>query len=269
MSFDFRVLFAFCLCFLASMFAGCDSASEDVAEKEDAEVVKPVVEDNGEGIVKKSFRNTDSNPSRGIEEQDVRGSGKEVAKLPSPDENAPDTKKVIRKVKLFDVAVAGGALNFKAPSVWKKGKPGSRFVESEITVPKSGGDDKDGRLTIMRAGGSVEANIQRWYGQYSQPNGSDTKDVAKVTKSTVGENDNEVVWVDISGTLLDKPGGPMSGGSVVEREDYRMLAAIIQAGEHGQCFVKLYGPRRTISDNEAAFRAFVGSLEINDEAAGL
>ena len=171
----------------------------------------------------------------------------------------------------FDVAVAeGGALTFNAPDSWKKVKPRSFVVEYEITIPKSAGeadDAEDGRLTIMGAGGSVEANVERWYGQYSQPDGGQTKDVAKVTETSVG--DCKVTWVDITGTLLDRPGGPMAGGEVVERENYRTMGAIIQAGEVGQYFVKLYGPGKTISDNEEAFKAFVESLKVNQEAKGM
>ena len=165
----------------------------------------------------------------------------------------------------FDVEVAeGGALKLEAPASWNKVKPRSFVVEYEIAVPKSDGDAADGRLTIMGAGGSVDANIQRWYGQYVQPDGGKTEDVAKVTNSDIAGS--KVTWVDIKGTLLDKPGGPMAGGKTVERENYRTLAAIIQTDEHGQYFVKLYGPAKTITDNEAAFKGFIESLSINDDA---
>jgi len=80
---------------------------------------------------------------------------------------------------------------------------------------------------------------------------------------------SKVIWVDIKGTLLDRAGGPMAGGEVVERENYRMLAAIVQTGEHGQYFIKLYGPSMTVTKNEAAFRGFVESLKVDDDSKGL
>jgi len=189
---------------------------------------------------------------------------------PKTEEPKADEPKAAADDEGFGVAVADGALNFTAPSTWKKMKPRSPMLAYEIAIPKSEGeadDAADGRLTIMGAGGSVEANLERWYGQYTQPDGGSTKDATKVVESKVG--DCEVTWVDMSGTMLDKPGGPMSGGKVVEREGYRTLAAIVQAGEHGQYFVKVYGPKKTLTDNEAAFKAFVESLKINDEAKGL
>ena len=170
----------------------------------------------------------------------------------------------------FDVSVAKGGLNFKAPAAWEKVKPRNRFVEYEISIPKSEGeadDAKNGRLTLTAAMGTVEQNIDRWYGQYKQPDGSKTSENSTVTETKVAGC--EVMWVDIKGTLMDRVGPPMAGGKIVDRENYRMLASIIQAGEHGQYFVKLYGPAKTIGDHEAAFKAFVESLVINDEAKGM
>ena len=69
-------------------------------------------------------------------------------------------------------------------------------VDAEVLVGK---DTEDGRLTIMGAGGSIEANIDRWYGQFKQPDGSSTKDKAKVSKSKVAGQ--TVHMVDISGTF--------------------------------------------------------------------
>jgi hypothetical protein len=190
----------------------------------------------------------------------------ESAKSDAKQEKAKQTEAKEKKAS-FDVEVAeGDALVFKAPGSWKKVKPRSFIVEYEIAVPKSDGeadDAKDGRLTIMGARGSVQANIDRWYGQYKQPDGGATKDNSKVEEIKVAKCD--VTMVDIKGTLMDRPGGPMAGGAMIERENYRTLAAIIQAGEHGQYFVKLYGPAKTIGDNEAAFKAFIKSLKINSE----
>ena len=182
--------------------------------------------------------------------------------------NSNEEKK--QKDKPFKVLVAEDALSFEAPGTWKKVKPRSFIVEYEIAVPKSEGeaeDANDGRLTIMGARGSVKQNIERWYGQYKQPDGSDTKDKAKVEEVKVADCD--VTMVDITGTLLDRPGGPMAGGEVVERENYRTMAAIIQAGEHGQYFVKLYGPGKTMEANAKAFKKFIKSLKIDSSKKSL
>ncbi|HEX5444854.1 MAG TPA: hypothetical protein VFW87_13540, partial [Pirellulales bacterium] len=106
-------------------------------------------------------------------------------------------------------------------------------------------------------------NIKRWYGQFRQPDGGSTADQAKVEQKTVAGQD--VTLVDVSGTYLDKPGGPFAGGKTVEREDYRMLAAIIETTQKGKktgnYFIKLIGPRKTIAENQKAFDAMIESLK--------
>ncbi len=152
--------------------------------------------------------------------------------------------------------IADGQLRMVAPENWKTMKPATNIVEHEFAVPASEGDEQPGRLTVMGAGGSVDANIERWYGQFSQPDGSSTKDKAKVSKITVAGE--EVHLVDISGTFKDQK-GPFA--PAVEREKYRMLGAILVTKKQGNYFIKLTGPRRTVGDNEEGFDKLVKSLE--------
>jgi hypothetical protein len=46
----------------------------------------------------------------------------------------------------------------------------------------------------------------------------------------------------------------------VERPDYRMLAAILATKNAGTFYIKLYGPKKTIADNEAAFVKMIEGL---------
>lgn len=165
-----------------------------------------------------------------------------------------------KEVEPIVVEVRDGNIRFNASGTWKKVKPRSRIVEFEIKVPKVEGDEKDGRLTIMGAGGSIQANIERWHGQFSQPDGGDTSEKTKVKKDKV--NGQDVTMVDITGTFLDKPGGPFAGGKTIERKNYRMLAAIIETEQDGNYFVKLYGPKKTIDKNEKKFVAMIKSVNV-------
>ena len=108
----------------------------------------------------------------------------------------------------------------------------------------------------MSAGGGVDANIERWYGQFTQPDGASTRDRAKVKKIKVGGE--EIHLVDLSGTYKDQR-GPMA--PAVQREKYRMLAAIIPTKNAGTYYLKLYGPERTIADSEKAFVTMIEGLE--------
>ena len=64
-----------------------------------------------------------------------------------------------------------------------------------------------------------------------------------------------------SGNYLDKAPAQAKG---IERENYRMLAAIIettQAGKKtGNYFIKLVGPAQTVGENEEGFEKMLESL---------
>lgn len=160
-------------------------------------------------------------------------------------------------------SVAEDALTMSAPGEWTKVQPRVNFIEAEFSIPKEEGDPKNGRLTVMGAGGSIDANIERWYGQFTQPDGSDTSESAKVEEMAV--NGMTVHMVEISGTYLDTSGGPFNpNAKKVERENYRMLAAIIETEENGNYFVKMYGPDATMKKHMDAFKKMVKEVELVD-----
>jgi hypothetical protein len=92
------------------------------------------------------------------------------------------------------------------------------------------------------------------------PDGSDSKDKGKVEKQTIAGK--TVHYVDVAGTYKDSPSGPFAGGKTIKREDYRMLAAIVETKEAGNYFLKFYGPKATVGENEKAFQQVLGSLQV-------
>lgn len=144
---------------------------------------------------------------------------------------------------------------------WKEKPPRSRIIEHEFEIPVVEGDEIPGRLTVMGSGGSIDDNVNRWLGQFTDAGGKAlTKDKAKVEKLSIGGL--TVHYVDLSGTYKDMPGGPFAGGATTLRENYRMLGAIIENKTAGNYFLKLYGPKATIAANEKAFQDFVNSLKV-------
>ena len=136
-------------------------------------------------------------------------------------------------------------------------QPKTRIVEHEFAIPVVGGDEIEGRFTVMGAGGGVDANIQRWLGQFTQPDGSSTKEKSKVQKMQI--NGVEVHYVDIAGDFKDQP-GPFA--PAVTRENYRMLGAIIVTEKAGMHFLKLYGPKATVSGQEEPFKQMLNGLKV-------
>jgi hypothetical protein len=149
----------------------------------------------------------------------------------------------------------GGELEMIVPPSLVVKTPTVRIIEYEFAVPATKGDPADGRVTVMTAGGSVQANIDRWVGQFSQPEGSKSDGKPKTeTKKIAGR---EVHLVELAGTYKDAR-GPFA--PAVERPDYRMLAAIVPVGE-ANYFVKFYGPKATIAAHEKEFRGMIEGLK--------
>lgn len=148
-----------------------------------------------------------------------------------------------------------GKIQMAAPEGWKKVQPRVRIIAYEFSAPAAKEDKQNGRCTIMAAGGTVDANLKRWYGQFTQPDGGNTQDRAKLEKEKIAGR--TVHLVSIAGTFKDQR-GPFA--PAVMRDDYRMLGAIIEAPD-ANYFVKFYGPKRTVDAHEKSFRAMVESLE--------
>ncbi len=193
----------------------------------------------------------------------------------SPASEGSTAKAVVSEenaAKPFTVELAKGKLTLTAPRTWKKVQPRSRILEAELKVPavtaaaqpaagsaKKATAPQHARLTIMRAGGSLPDNVARWENQFAQANGSATK--ADVTDQKIG--DTPVKFVDITGTFSERMGGgPFAGGKTVTRENYRMMAAIVQTQEIGNYFFKFIGPKATVDANAEAFKKMIGSAQI-------
>ena len=159
------------------------------------------------------------------------------------------------------IEVGRGRISLQAPESWKRVKPQNRIIEHEFTAPAAEGDPADARITVMGAGGGVEANIERWVDQFV-PAAGDEKD-EQVKKEKSEREGAEVHVVSIVGTYKDRPGGgPFTNTPVVERENYRMLSAISATADKGQYFIKMYGPKSTVDANEEAFREMLETLKI-------
>jgi hypothetical protein len=154
--------------------------------------------------------------------------------------------------------IASGAFSLEAPAGWKRVQPKSGIVETEFAVLPEAEGEQPGRMTVMGAGGSVQANVDRWYGQFAQPDGSETKD--KATTKTLKLAGCTVTFVDVGGTYKDMPGGPFAGGKSVDRPDYRMLAAIVETPKEGSYFLKFYGPGTTVAKQADGFRKMVEGM---------
>jgi hypothetical protein len=130
---------------------------------------------------------------------------------------------------------------------------------AEFTLPRAAGDREDAQLIVYYfggSGGSVDANIQRWIGQFEQADGKPSSAVARKESRQV--NGLAVSLVDVSGTYTAE----MAPGSAAHnnKPHFRMRAAVVET-PRGPYFIKLTGPESTIAKWDAAFNQFVSSLK--------
>jgi len=106
-------------------------------------------------------------------------------------------------------------------------------------------------------GGSIEANLDRWYGQFQQTNGGPTRERAKVTKSKAGEL--TITRVDVEGTYA----APVRPGSAERHNEpgYRMIAAVVE-GPSGPWFIRFLGPAKEVSAGETSIDLFLAGMRL-------
>lgn len=103
-------------------------------------------------------------------------------------------------------------------------------------------------------GGTVEANMTRWVGQFTQADGSETK--AK-------RSERKVHGVDVSlveATGMFAGGMGMPGAPQPTAQPDAMLLGAIAKGPQGSVFFKLTGPRAELEQARAAFDGLLDSL---------
>lgn len=103
-------------------------------------------------------------------------------------------------------------------------------------------------------GGDVQSNIDRWLGQLTQPDGRETREVARIERRDA--NGLPITIVDARGTFVGRLGMGQGGG---ERPGWRVLGAIAE-GPNGGVFFKMIGPEAGVAAAEQAFDELVSSI---------
>ena len=131
---------------------------------------------------------------------------------------------------------------------------------TQFRVPAAQGDREDAELIVFNfgdGGGGVEANIRRWIDQF-QPAGRKVRTVSG--NSTQGK----YYLADVSGTY-NRPDGPPFLRRTKPVSDFRSYSVILLVENKGVYFLKLIGPRKTVSDSITQFRASFGAGSSDEE----
>lgn len=143
---------------------------------------------------------------------------------------------------------APASVVWDAPNGWEKvGNPSPMRIAT-YRIPKIEGDSEDAELSVSQAGGSLDANIDRWKGQFSNSPGEPVREDKKV-------GTYEVTIVEISGTFASG----MPGADTTPKDKFTMLAAIVKTGATNH-FFKLTGPEKTVASAKADFNKMIDSI---------
>ncbi|MEZ5384066.1 MAG: hypothetical protein R3F13_00985 [Prosthecobacter sp.] len=144
--------------------------------------------------------------------------------------------------------VAG--LNFAFAAPWAEA-PTSGMFRAGTLAAKMEGLDAPLEAVFYHfpgpgGGGGVQANIDRWLGQFASKPESKTEEIEAGGK--------KITVVTATGTYNDGP--PM--GAKTPRENYTLLAAIVPT-EDSNIFIKLAGPKDAIAKIAEGFKKMAAS----------
>ena len=155
-------------------------------------------------------------------------------------------------------SVTLGAVSFQPQAGWIPVQPTGSMRKAQYSLLRAEGDPEDAEMIVFffpGGGGGVEANIDRWIGQFSRSDGASGTPPAET--SYVESNGTRKTVLDVRGTYNRSSGPMMAEKSVLP--GFRMLGVVAETSE-GPWFFKLTGPEATIARWEASFNEFVKSI---------
>ncbi len=148
-------------------------------------------------------------------------------------------------------------LTWDRPEAWIEEPPANSMRQAQYRVPGEAGDGQCVTYYFGAGqGGGTMANAERWADQFSQPDGSSSRELLQTETMTVGGL--EVLMVQVTGTY-NEGGMMMTGAPPKTMPEYMLLGAVVE-GPDSNWFFKFTGPEQTVRDNEDEFRGLVASV---------
>ncbi len=177
-----------------------------------------------------------------------------VISLSGPGEPSAPNSTVSLPANDAQMTQLGGLLAVVDPN-WIQETPSSSIRLAQFRLPSQDQKVEDAELAVFSGiGGTVDENLNRWFGQFKQPDGTDSESKARVKTFNVGGMNTTIA--DLTGTFT---GGGMPMSRPVEKPEFRLLAAIVE-GTREPYYFKLVGPRITVEYWAETFGRFIGTL---------
>jgi hypothetical protein len=142
------------------------------------------------------------------------------------------------------------------PEGWQRVKPSSSMRKASYKIPPVAGESAPAELAVFyfgsEQGGTVEANMKRWVGQFK---GVKDSDVQRSERSANGLTQHVIRIV--SGDFAAGMFGPAKA-----KPGYGLLGAVVESPS-GMYFFKMTGPSKTVSSAEAAFDKMLDGMKPN------
>ncbi len=146
--------------------------------------------------------------------------------------------------------ISVSAFKFTVPEGWKSVEPKSPMRKGQLAIPGKEGT-KSAEVVFFffgeGQGGDVQANTQRWFGQF---NGGQDKQKTE----TADWGGTKVTLVSTEGTMKASP----IAGVPEDQADFALLGAILEHAD-GPVFVKMTGPAALVKESREKFIALVKS----------
>ena len=238
-----KIQFSFALLGLLVLSTGC--SQEPAVEKE---VLAPVTQPapkapqaEDQGLVGSSHQQEAAmEQAQKLAAESAREAAGEMASAPAEPMEVPEG------YRHTHISAPGGApaIDLAIPEAWEERQPASSMRLLQLALPGEGGAEAEAELTVFYFGpsaGSIQMNIDRWIGQFTQPDGSDSNDKATIVEEN-GDHHKYTI-VDVAGTMAAS--SMMGAPATPARPGWRMLASIVSTPA-GPWFLKATGPEATL-----------------------
>jgi len=172
---------------------------------------------------------------------------------PEPAGAAPRGNEATASASETPTAAAGSSgardVTWTKPSAWSSEPNATGMRKATYKVPRASGDADDATVSVIQAGGTIDANVERWYGQFEGLHDR------KRTQLRVGPL--QVTVVEAHGTYTG--GGVMVGESPAPKPGWSLLGAIVETAPQPY-FFKMLGPEKTVDAAKGDFQALLDSL---------